>query len=69
MLDVRKENVMVARVNLANKRQDRDDTVHSFGARIRGQANICKYEMQCPNCATNVNYTANILRDVLIKGL
>jgi len=69
MLAVREENVMVARVNLANMRQDRDETVRSFGARIRGQANICKYVMQCTNCATDVNYTDNILRDVLTKGL
>jgi len=69
MLAVREKNVMVARVNLETMRQDRDETVRSFGSRIRGQANICKYVMQCPNCATDVNYTDTILRDVLIQEL
>ena len=35
-LAVREENTMVARVNLHNMKQDRDETVRSFGARIRG---------------------------------
>lgn len=42
-LAVREENVMVARVTLHNMRQDRDETIRSFGARIRGQAGICKF--------------------------
>ena len=41
-LAVRKENVMVARITLANMRQDRDESVRSFGARIKGQAGVCK---------------------------
>ena len=35
-LAVREENTMVARVALHNMRQDRDETVRSFSARIRG---------------------------------
>ncbi|CAH3031503.1 unnamed protein product [Pocillopora meandrina] len=37
-LAVREENAMVARVQLHNMRQDRDETIRSFGARLRGQA-------------------------------
>ena len=33
-LAVREENVMVARVTLNNMRQDRDETIRSFGARL-----------------------------------
>ncbi|CAG2216563.1 unnamed protein product [Mytilus edulis] len=42
-LAVREENTMVARVTLHNMRQDRDEPVRSFCARLRGQAGVCKF--------------------------
>ncbi|KAK3737416.1 hypothetical protein QZH41_000674 [Actinostola sp. cb2023] len=42
-LAVREENTMVARVQLHNMHQDRDETIRSFGARFRGQAGVCKF--------------------------
>ena len=44
-LAVREENTMVARVTLHNMRQDRDEPVRAFGARLRGQAGVCKFMM------------------------
>ena len=49
--------------------QDRDETVRSFGARLQGQANICKFIVKCPGCFVDVNYTGAIMRDVLSRGL
>ena len=60
---------MVARVALHNMRQDRDETVRSYGARLRGQADICKFLIKCPGCDANVNYTDAIMRDVLTRGI
>ena len=37
ILAVRKENVMVARVTLNSMHQDQDETIHSFGARLRAK--------------------------------
>ena len=68
-LAVREENTMVARVALHNMRQDRDETVHSFSARIRGQAGVCKFFLPCPDCSQTVHYTEEVLRDVVIRGL
>ncbi|RLJ22719.1 hypothetical protein DJ031_00325, partial [bacterium endosymbiont of Escarpia laminata] len=68
-LAVREENTMVARVTLHNMRPDRDETVRSFSARIRGQAGVCKFSLPCPNCTQTVNYTEEVLRDVVIRGL
>ncbi|MCG8044423.1 MAG: reverse transcriptase family protein, partial [Candidatus Thiodiazotropha endolucinida] len=68
-LAVREENTMVARVTLHNMRQDREETVRSFGARIRGQADICRFTIKCPGCDADVNYTDAIMRDVLSRGL
>ena len=68
-LAVREENVMVARVTLHNMRQDRDEPIRSFGARLRGQAGVCKFVTKCTNCDSELNYTEAILRDVLCRGL
>ena len=68
-LAIREENTMVARVQLHNMRQDRDEKIRSFGARLRGQVSVCKFLIKCPGCDTDVNYTENILRDVVTHGL
>ena len=68
-LAVRVENTMVARVQLHNMRQDNDETICSFGARVRGQAGVCKYQIKCQNCDTEVSYTEQIIRDVITRGL
>ena len=59
-LAVREENTMVARVALHNMRQDRDETVRSFSARIRGQAGVCKFFLPCPDCSQTVHYTEEV---------
>ena len=68
-LAVREENIMVARVALHDMRQDNDETIRSFGARIRGQANVCQYNTACPSCSTTVDFTDCILWDVLARGI
>ena len=68
-LAVREENVMVSRVTLHNMHQDRDEPIRNFGARIRGQAKICKYNTECPSCKKDVSFMEEILRDVLIRGI
>ena len=70
-LAVRQENIMVGRATLYNMRQDRDEAIRSFGARIKGQAGICKYTTTCPRdaCNADIDYTDAILRDVLARGI
>lgn len=68
-LAVREENVMVARVTLNNLTQDHNESIRAFGARLRGQAGVCKYTIDCPNCNHKVDYTEPILRDVLSRGI
>ena len=50
ILAVREENVMVARVTLHNMKQGRGEPIHAYGARLRGQASVCKFLQQCTNC-------------------
>jgi hypothetical protein len=68
-LAVREENTMIARVTLHNMRQDRNESVRNFGARLRGQADICKFVIDCPDCSAKINYTDAIMRDVLTRGV
>ncbi|VDI02176.1 Hypothetical predicted protein [Mytilus galloprovincialis] len=68
-LAVREENTMVARVSLHGMTQNRDETVRSFRARLRSQACVCKFTLQCTGCEQNVDYTEAILRDVLTRWL
>ena len=70
-LAVRQENTMVARVTLHNMRQDRDEPIRAFGARLAGQAKVCNFTIECPSdtCGQSVNYTDAILRDTLIRGM
>lgn len=63
------KNTMIARVTLHNMRQDRDEPVRNFSAKLRGQAGVCKFVITCPNCNHEVNYTDTIVRDVLARGI
>ena len=72
-LTVQEENTMVARVTLSNMRQDDAEKIPQFIARLKVQANTCKYTAtsQCSGCQEQVthNYMDEMVRDVLIKGI
>ena len=67
-LAVRQENIMVARVQLQQMRQDHDEPVRSFSARLRGQAGVCNFKVGC-SCSNQVDYSDMMIRDALNKGL
>ena len=71
-LAVRPENILVARVQLQSLRQDRDETVRAFCARLRGQARVCNFtdQKQC-ECTKIIDfdYSEVMVRDSLIRGL
>ena len=49
-LAIREENAMVARFSLHNMHQDAEEPIRVFGARIKGQAGVCKSNLACPRC-------------------
>ena len=51
-LAVRTENAMVARDILSKMRQDGDEPVRAYSARLKGQARVCQFtaRCQCSNC-------------------
>ena len=72
-LAVKKENIVVARVRLLNMKQDRDEPVRNFVAKLKGMASTCKYSKKhkCPDCDKDfeVSYSEDMVRDVLAKGI
>ena len=46
-LAVRTENAMVARDILSKMRQDRDEPVRAYSARLKGQARVCQFTARC----------------------
>ncbi len=60
---------MIAKLTLHNMKQDWDEPVRVYRARLRGQANNCKFTHQCTRCDAAVDYTEPVLRDVLCRGL
>ena len=70
-LAVRQENIMVARVRLQHMRQDRDEPVRAFAARLKGQAGECNFVKTCTNtaCAIDIDYSDDMIRDALLQGI
>ena len=70
-LAVCRENIMVARVQLQQMRQDRDEPVRAFAARLRGQAGVCSFNIKCSSdtCEASIDYSDVMVRDALIRGL
>ena len=68
-LAVRQESTMVARFQLQQMMQDRDEPVRAYAARIRGQAGVCQYTTECGSCKQQVDYSDEMVRDTIIHGL
>ncbi len=68
-LAVRVENIMVARVTLHDMQQDRDEPVRVFCSRLKGQADVCQFTTECIECKKTVDYTNQIVRDCIIRGI
>ena len=66
---MREENAMVARVTLHNLKQNHDEAIRSFGARLRSQAGGCRYTICCPQYNNDINCTEPFLRNALVRGI
>ena len=66
---------MVARDILSNMRQDRDEPVGAYSARLKRQARVCQFTARCqwsscPNhdACVEVDYSDIVVRDRVILG-
>ena len=56
-------------VNLHEQRQQSDENVHSFAARVRGIAASCGLQKRCPGCQETVNFSEETCYHVVMAGL
>ena len=69
-LSVKEENVMVSRMKLHGLHQEAGEPIRNFLARIKGQAELCRFEVACSHgCNQTVRYTNEIVRDIIIRNL
>ena len=68
-LAVREENPKVARVALSRMMQDRGEPIRSFAARLRGQAEVCRFTKKCTNCDQICDQGEERVADQLCIGL
>ena len=66
-LSVKEENVMVSRMKLHGLHQEAGEPIRNFVARIKGQAELCRFEIACPRaeCQHLIRYTSEIVRTSL----
>lgn len=60
---------MVSRVILQSMHQDRGEGIRNYAARLRGQADICKFTTTCDTCNVDVSFIDQMIRDTLVRGL
>ena len=63
----------VRRTNLMSLRQEHGQTFREFFANVRAAAATCDYKIKCPQVCCNdknpVDYTAMVVKDILISGI
>ena len=70
-LAVKEENIMVSRLHLHNIHQEPGEHVSNFVARLKGQAELCRFNVTCTalDCNTDIRYTDAMVRDTLVRNL
>ena len=62
--------ICVRRSEVLQLKQEYKEGVRSWYAKIKGKADTCRYTKSCPNgCNGEVDYTSEVIKDVLIAGL
>ena len=70
-LAVKDESTLVHRIKLGRMTQAPGTGIRSFLANLRGQAALCNYNIQCtePGCSHKFDYSNEIIKDNLIRGI
>ena len=68
-LAVKEESILVHRIRLGKIVQSPGMGIRSFLANLRGQAALCNYTAKCSKCPHTHDYSAEIIKDHLIRGI
>ena len=60
----------VRRSDVLQMREEHEEGVRQFYARVKGKADTCAYTVTCTNgCNRKIDYTNEVIKDVLVTGL
>ena len=70
-LAVKEESTLVHRIKLSKMTQAPGTPIRTFLANLRGQASLCQYTATCkqPGCTHQYDYSNEIIKDNLIRGI
>ena len=68
-LAVKSENILISRLNMRRMTQDNQEQIRHYAARLRGQANLCEYQVECPSCKAGISYADQEIADQLCAGI
>ena len=66
---VKKRNKLVHRLKLYDMKQEEDEAITSFETRVKPVARTGKFKVECSDCRKDVDYTDEVVKDTLVKGL
>ena len=68
-LAVKEESILVQRIKMGRMQQSPGMGVRTFLANLRGQAALCLYEGKCKKCQQTYDFSNEIIKDTLIRGI
>ena len=70
-LAVKEESTLVHRIKLSKMTQAPGTPIRTFLAALKGQASLCQYTAPCkqPGCNHTYDYSAEIIKDNLVRGI
>ena len=68
-LAVKEESILVQRIKMGRMQQSPGMGVRTFLANLRGQAALCLYEGTCKKCQETYDFSNEIIKDTLIRGI
>ena len=68
-LAVKVESKLLHRIRMGQLKQDPGVNVNNYLAALRGQARQCQYVVTCSSCNAQTDYSEEVIRDQLIRGL
>ena len=68
-LAVHGESQLISRLNLRSMCQDHNEDIRHYTARVKGQAALCNYSIECPSCKAQVSYADQEIKDQICTGL
>ena len=63
------KNVMLSKADLYSIKQHSGEPVRKVRIRFQSKGKSCDYKTKCDNCIHDVEFSATILRDALVKRL